>query len=161
MSRAYGCRTRGGTRGDSGNGERFGGGKGGRALIASSGAASPPPRHGPGEAVTCRYPPLPAVSPRRGPERGRGTEPSAARRSAAAESEASPCPSVDPRYFKYSASLLLFINFPSTHRCMPLKITWQTGSRLSLLSWDLIQLNKCTFTFASIRHERGELCGLL
>lgn len=77
------------------------------------------------------------------------------------KSETSPSPSLDPRYFKYSVSLLPFINFPCTHHCMPLKITWQTGSRLSLLSWDLIQLNKCTFIFASIRHERGEVCGLL
>lgn len=127
MSHAYGCRTRGGTRGDGSNGEQF-------------------RWREEGKSINCRG---------SGEEDVRYLRP----RGAAAELDASLSPSLDLRYFKYSVSLLLFINFPSTHHCMPLKITWQTGSRLSLLSWDLIQLNKCTFTFASISHERGEVCG--
>lgn len=78
MSHAYGCRTRGGTRGDSSSGEQFGGGKGGRALIASYGAASPRPA-----AAQVRR--LPAAPPSRaaldgapgrepGPRPGRGAQ---------------------------------------------------------------------------------------
>lgn len=153
MSHTYGCRTRGGTRGDGTKGEQFWWRKQGKSINCHVGLSLPSPA----AAWLRSY--VRFLRPRRSARGCAGPTRGAPRRSAAAEFDASLSPSLDLRYFKYSVSLLLFINFPSTHHCMPLKITWQTGSRLSLLSWDLIQLNKCTFTFASISHERGEVCG--
>lgn len=76
MSHAYGCRTRGGTRGDGSNGEQFGGGNGGRASVASHGAAFPRPA----AAQVMPFPAAPRFCAVLRAVRGARAEPSAARR---------------------------------------------------------------------------------